>query len=184
MNTKLRIWPAPQLCKFRGHKWPIHAMQLYQGPWLLLLWKPMTSSARHTAYHGKTSNTKQVTDLFSAWKMHRGPSSLAHIFISWWKLHSFSLKKNKSYWISSPVSFIWKWLRYSAFFEKFPVAVSTVSSLSITEQPMSDLYFFPKPSSVCQLPFMHKMRQYSNFSWGRKGRWAQLFLKQTFLFHF
>ena len=148
-------------------------------PFVVLLWRPMTSSSRHTEWHGKTLRTKQqAQNLFSTWKKHRGPSAQASMFISWQKLHSYPPpKKKKSYWIPTPVSFIWKWLTCSAFFESF--------WLQYLETPL-----FQELNSICQtclftqnqvlFASFHSCTKHTNppISAGKKGVWGQLFIKQ------
>ena len=86
-------------------------------------------------------------------------------------------KKKKSYWIPTPVSFIWKWLTCSAFFESF--------WLQYLETPL-----FQELNSICltclftqnQVLFasFHSCTKHTNppISAGKKGVWGKLFIKQ------
>lgn len=105
MDTILRTGPIPQECKFEGTDY-----------------LPTPCSPVGTLDDFRSGGRKHHFDLGrpQAQSNHHKPifypeeapalllSCLAQIFISWQKLHSFSLGEKRSYWIPSPVSFIWK----------------------------------------------------------------------------
>lgn len=87
---------SPHLTNARRHKWSGRPLQLCWCLWLLLLWRSVTPSSRHTAWHRKTSSRKQQSEsLFSAWRKHRGPSSPDQIFISQQKATLIFSKEEK-----------------------------------------------------------------------------------------
>ena len=139
-------------------------------PLVVLLWRPMTSSSRHTEWHGKTLRTKQqAQNLFSTWKKHRGPSAQASMFISCQKLHSYPPpQEEKELLNSNPCVFYMEMIDVFRFLWKFLVAVSGDSSFSRTEYHMPDLSIYSESSPVCQFPFLHKTHQSSNFSWKKR----------------
>ena len=142
-------------------------------PLLPLLRRPMPSSSRHAADMGSPrAQGDSCQAIFCLEDVH-GP--LFH----WSNYHqltkgTFSFSKEQSYWIPTPVSFIWKWLRYSAFSESFWLKYPSFNYWIVYVWPVFLLNTqglfasFHLPTQCTSHPI----------SVGKKGRWEQPFHKQ------